>query len=154
MGRYSKNSNSKLNTIHEDLQKVFRKVVEKFDNTILYGNRSIEEQFELFKKGRKFVDGEWVIVDKDEVVTYCDGYKKKSEHNYTPSRAVDAVPYPIEWNNMNRMRFFVGYVLGVADEMYRNGEISHRIGSGMDWDNDTILKDQRFKDIPHFRILI
>lgn len=154
MPSYSESSRSKLETAHEDLQKVFNRVVKIFDNTIIYGHRSPEEQFELYKKGRKLVDRKWVIEDKGKIVTYKDGYEKKSEHNEYPSLAVDAVPYPINWQDTNRMRFFIGYVLGVADEMYRNGEITHKIGSGIDWDNDKDLNDQRFNDMPHFRILI
>ncbi|RLG87046.1 MAG: hypothetical protein DRO18_03665 [Thermoprotei archaeon] len=46
-----------------------------------YLKRSDEEQFRLFKKGRKQLpDGTWVIEDKSKVVTYIDGIHKKGKH--------------------------------------------------------------------------
>lgn len=52
--------------------------------------RSPERQFELYKKGRKQLPtGEWVVANKDEVVTNVDGYKNIGAHNYHPARAID-----------------------------------------------------------------
>jgi hypothetical protein len=53
--------------------------------------RTPEEQWELFKVGRKQINGFW-LPDPDskrEIVTKVDGKQKKSMHNYTPSRAID-----------------------------------------------------------------
>jgi hypothetical protein len=49
---------------------------------ITHGLRTAEQQFELFKKGRirNAFKQAWVIVNRLRVVTYCDGYKKKSNH--------------------------------------------------------------------------
>src|SRR5438105_1728110 len=52
--------------------------------------RSPEEQFELFKQGRTMdTSGEWIIQDKEKVVTNVDGRKVKGAHNYKPARAID-----------------------------------------------------------------
>lgn len=54
-----------------------------------YTWRSPAFQFELFKKGRALQDGQWVVVNKAEVVTEKDG-TKPSHHNVYPSQALDA----------------------------------------------------------------
>jgi hypothetical protein len=54
-------------------------------------HRLPEEQFALFRKGRVYVKGEWVV-DSDpatSTVTTKDGYVKPSHHNMLPTGAVD-----------------------------------------------------------------
>jgi peptidoglycan L-alanyl-D-glutamate endopeptidase CwlK len=151
MPSFSETSKSKLETAEKDLQTVFNEVIKHFDCTVIYGHRTPEEQFELFKKGRKQRDdGTWAVIG--HVVTYLDGYDKKSKHNECPSKAVDVIPYPIEWSNVNRMRVFAGFVLGIATMLKAQGKIKNDIVWGGDWDSDTVLKDQRFNDFPHFQI--
>ena len=152
MPQFSKKSKDKLITCHQDLQILFNYVIKYFDCSIIYGYRSPAIQFDLFKKGRKLEKGIWIIENKNIVVTYKDGYEKLSKHNSNPSDAIDVVPYPIEWNNGNRMRFFIGFVKGIAQVLKDTNQINYEIVTGIDWDNDTILKDQRFNDIPHFQI--
>jgi peptidoglycan L-alanyl-D-glutamate endopeptidase CwlK len=150
MPSFSKTSKSKLETAHEDLQTLFNEVIKYFDCSIIYGHRTQEKQFELFQIGRKEIDGIWVKID--DVVTYKDGYDKKSKHNHYPSLAIDVVPYPIEWENVDRMRFFAGFVLGIAEMLKKEGKIENDIVWGGDWNSNTVLKDQRFNDLPHFEI--
>jgi peptidoglycan L-alanyl-D-glutamate endopeptidase CwlK len=151
MASFSKSSQEKLSTCHEDLQKVFNEVIKHFDCTVTCGNRSRDEQHELYMIGRELVNGKWEETGKG-VVTNCDGNSNISEHNYQPSRAVDVVPYPIDYSDTNRMRYFIGFVLGVAFMLKQKGEIENTIVSGIDWDNDTDLKDTRFFDFPHFQL--
>lgn len=151
MAKFSKASKDKLNTAHKDLQIVFNEVIKYFDCTILCGLRTPKEQFELFKKGREFINGEWIKTGS--VVTYVDGTDKKSKHNENPSHAIDAVPYPIEWDNLNRMRLFAGYVLGISKILKEQGKIENDIVWGADWDSDTFMKDHTFSDFPHFQIV-
>lgn len=151
MPAFSRTSIERLNTCHSDIQRVFIEVVKHFDCTILYGRRSPEEQFELFKKGRKEINGIWVVEHPHLVVTYKDGYNKKSMHNHSPSLAVDVVPYypdrpHIRWNDSERSYMFIGFVLGIAKQM----DIT--LISGTDWDGDTEVHDQTFMDIPHFQL--
>ncbi len=68
--------------------------------------------------------------------------------------AVDVVPWPIEWNNVKRMKYFAGYVMGIARMLKDYGAIEHELISGLDWDGDTILKDTTFVDHPHFQLKI
>lgn len=151
MPSFSQSSKEKLESCHQDLQVLFNEVIKHFDCSIIYGHRTSEEQFKLYKKGRKQrADGTWAIIG--HVVTYLDGYDKKSKHNEYPSLAVDVVPYPIDWNNTSRMDYFAGYVMATADRLKEEGKITNDIVWGHDWDDDTFLADSSFVDRPHFQI--
>mgnify|MGYP003108562111 FL=1 len=128
MPRFSRKSLSKLETCDERLQKIFKKVVKGFDCTIIEGHRGKEKQNEAFRKGNsklKFPNG---------------------KHNSLPSIAVDVIPYPIDWEDRERMSYFAGYVLGCAKSM----GITLRWGG--DWDMDTHVKDNKFDDLVHFEL--
>ena len=134
MPSYSNSSKRKLETCHSDLQTIFHYVIKYFDNTIVCGHRDEEAQNKAFD----------------------DGFSKvrypNSKHNGTPSMAIDAVPWPIDWNDLNRMKYFAGYVMGIAKMLKSYGAIHHDLISGLDWDNDTELSDTTFKDHPHFQL--
>ena len=128
MPRFSRKSKAKLDTCDERLQKIFKKVVKGFDCTIIEGHRCKEKQNEAFKKGNsklKFPNG---------------------KHNSLPSIAVDVIPYPIDWEDRERMSYFAGYVVGCARSM----GITLRWGG--DWDMDTQVKANKFDDLVNFEI--
>lgn len=143
MPKFSKQSLDKLHTAHRELQVLFAEVVQHFDCTVVYGHRTVEEQQELYAKGRTKPGG---------IVTYCDGVKNLSKHNYTPSLAVDVVPYPSLYSDIDTIRHFAGYVLGQADALYDMGILHNKIICGIDWDNDKDLHDQRLFDAVHFQV--
>jgi peptidoglycan L-alanyl-D-glutamate endopeptidase CwlK len=154
MPNYSKESLEKLRTCEPDLITVFTEVIKYLNLTIIYGYRSPSIQMQLFRSGRIFKDGKWVIDRKDKVVTYCDGTEKKSNHNYNPSRAVDIAPYPIDWNDRERMYFFAGAIMESARRLREERKISHDLRWGGDWDLDTEVQDQTFMDLAHFELII
>lgn len=135
-----------LETCDSKLRMLFLKVSETFPCQVLYGNRTPAEQFEIFKKGRISVNGVYTVNDKRKIVTYCDGYIKLSEHNYNPSHAVDVAPLPIDWADTERLYYFGGYVMGVAQSM------GISITYGGDWNNNTLVKDQTLFDLVHFEL--
>lgn len=128
MPRFSKKSKTKLDTCDERLQDVFKEVVKHFDCTIIEGHRGKEKQNEAYKKG-------------NSKLKYPHG-----KHNKIPSIAVDVIPYPIDWEDRERMSYFAGFVLGIA----RSKGITLRWGG--DWDMDTKVKDNKFDDLVHFEI--
>ena len=134
MPKFSESSLQKLQTCDPELQMLFNYVIKTFDCTIICGERNKEEQNKAYAGGFS-------------IVKYPN-----SKHNKKPSRAVDVVPYPIEWSNTDRMRYFIGYVKGMARMLKDYGSMEVEITTGIDWDNDTVLKDQRFLDFPHFQI--
>jgi len=154
MFKFSKTSQARLVTCHPELQMIFNYVIRYFDCKIICGYRTTQEQQKLFEQGRKFSKGKWIIKKPSKIVTYCDGINEKSKHNYMPSQAIDVIPYPIEWKNVNRMRYFIGFVKGIARMLLEYGQTDYELITGIDWDNDTRLKDTRFLDFPHFQLNI
>jgi peptidoglycan LD-endopeptidase CwlK len=143
MPSFSKESLQRLGTCHPDLQILMQESIKIYDFKVLYGYRSPEEQHNLYTQGRKLVGNKWVKVGS--TVTDKDGYMKKSNHNFTPAHAVDIAPFPIDWKNLDEFKKMAGIVLGVADRLYRDGKITHRIKWGGSWIS--------FKDYPHFEII-
>jgi len=129
MPSFGGQSRMRLNTCHPDLIRLFEEVVKHYDCTILCGHRGEEEQTKAFKEGRSKVEF------------------PLSKHNAYPSLAVDAAPYPVDWDDLQRFYHFVGYVRGVAQGM------GIKIRSGADWDGDFEIRDQNFNDIVHFELL-
>ena len=128
MPKFGKRSREKLNTCDEDLIALFNEVVKYFDCSVLEGHRGRVLQDKYFKEGKsklKFPDG---------------------RHNKKPSVAVDVVPYPIDWDDRERMTYFAGFVKGVAYQM------GIPIRWGGDWNNNNNLKDNDFDDLPHFEL--
>ena len=133
MPSFSDRSKNRLCGVHPDLQTLFHEVVEHFDCTVISGIRTEEEQKALYAKGR---------TKPGNIVTYKDGVKKKSKHQ--TGNAVDIVPYPIQWGNIERFRQFGWFVLGVAATLKRYGQIDSDVKWGGNW--------KRFKDYPHFEL--
>lgn len=129
MYRYSKRSLDRLESCDERIQLVFKEAIKFVDITIIEGTRSNERQQEMYDLGlSKLLPGQ-------------------SKHNTDPSLAIDAAPYPIDWNNLRRFTMFAGFILGIGRS---NGII---LRSGLDWDRDFDPTDQSFHDGPHFELV-
>lgn len=128
MPKFSKSSLSKLETCHDDLQKVFKEVIKHVDCTIIEGHRGEERQNKLCDEGKS-------------KVRFPNG-----RHNASPSCAVDVMAYPIDWDDRERNTLFAGYVIGLA----RGMGVTLRWGG--DWDSDFNLKENFFDDHPHFEL--
>jgi len=153
MYQFSHTSKTNLATAHSDLQTVFNQVIQFVDCSVVYGHRTPEEQFALYEKGRKYINGKKMVVDDpQQVVTNCDGTKVKSDHNQMPSAAVDVIPYPEGYSDQDKIKYFAGFVMGIAQMFHKQGIIENQIGCGIDWDGDWDLKDQKLYDAVHFFI--
>ena len=135
MARFSNRSKLNLAQCHIDLQTIFREVIKSFDCSIICGHRNQTAQMIAYEAGKSQLN--W----------------PDSKHNSKPSMAVDAPPYPIDWHDRETFVFFAGYVKGTANELFKQGKISHRIRWGGDWDSDNDLHDQTFNDLPHFELI-
>lgn len=136
MATFGKASLDKLKTVHPDLQKICIEAIKHYDFQVIYGQRTAAEQFELYKQGRKLVNGVWTKVGP--TVTNLDGITKKSNHNYSPSKAVDLAPYPIDWNNIQRFKDLAKVMKAAAD----------KLGIKMVWGGDW----KKFIDYPHYEL--
>jgi len=133
MASYSQSSKDRLSTVHVDLQTLFNEVIKHYDCTIVSGLRTAEEQAKLYAQGR---------TEPGNIVTYKDGYEKKSKHQ--GGNAVDVIPYPSGYKDVDEMIKFSGFVLGVATMLKVEGKMNNNIEWGGDWRN--------FSDKPHFQI--
>ena len=129
MAKFGKRSLKNLSSCHKDLQKVFNEVIKHVDCSVIEGHRSKERQNKLYEEGKT-------------KVRY-----PKGRHNAEPSRAVDVVPYPVDWKDRERFHLFAGYVLGVASGM----GITLRWGG--DWNMNFEVDDNKFDDFPHFELI-
>jgi peptidoglycan L-alanyl-D-glutamate endopeptidase CwlK len=127
--KFGRKSRKRLKTCDEDLVFLFEEVVKYFDCSVLEGHRGKRLQNKYFKEGKsklKFPEG---------------------NHNKKPSTAVDVVPYPIDWEDRERMTYFAGFVKGVALIL------GIPIRWGGDWNGNNDLKDNNFDDLPHFELM-
>ena len=130
---FSKTSKERLETCHPDLQRLFNEVIKSYDCTILCGFRN----------------------ETDQNLAYTKGASKKkfpeSKHNQTPSLAIDAMPYPVDWSstkaNLCKLYHFVGYVKATADLL------GIRIRCGADFNSNGVFFDDNFIDLPHFELV-
>ena len=128
MPHFSERSLKHLNTCDERLRRVMHRVVEEFDCAIIDGHREEKTQNDYHRSGVSQLN--W----------------PDSKHNEVPSRAVDVVPYPVDWHDREQMSFFAGYVLGMARSMGIN------IRWGGDWNKNWRVSDNKFDDLVHFEL--
>jgi len=143
MPSFGSRSRERLEGCHDNLRLLMNEVVKGFDCTILSGFRTVEEQQELYARGR---------TKPGPIVTSKDGVNRRSKHQgddgNPPSLAVDVAPWPIDWGDTERFVLLAGYILGTARRM----GIAVRWGG--DWDRDTEVEDERFRDLPHFELVL
>jgi len=126
---YSDKSKQKLATCDKRLQLIFNKAIKHFDNTILFGHRDYTDQMTAFREGNSQLT--W----------------PNSKHNKFPSLGVDAAPYPIDWDDIERFRYFNGFIMGIATGL------GIQLRCGCDWDMDTEVKDNKFNDLCHYELI-
>ena len=93
---YGATSKGRLNTCHPDLQRLFAEAIKHRDVTILCGHRGEEDQNAAHDAGRSNI--RW----------------PNGKHNKLPSRAVDAGPWPLDWDDRDALMEFSGFILGLA----------------------------------------
>ncbi len=128
MPKFGGPSRRRLETCDVDLQHLFNEVIRHFDCKVIWGHRDKEAQNKAFDDGNS--EKKW----------------PNSNHNIKPSRAIDVAPYPVDWEDVKRFRYFAGFVKGMAAAM----GVGLRWGG--DWDGDTDLNDQHFNDLAHFEL--
>ena len=129
MPSFSEKSLNGLGTCDFRLQRVFQRVVQDFDCTIIEGHRDKERQNQMVDEGKSQV--RW----------------PNGKHNTEPSFAVDVCPYPVVWDDRERQTLFAGYVLATAKAM----GVTLRWGG--DWSMDFEVRDNQFDDLVHFEIV-
>lgn len=139
MYKFNKISLNKLKGCVEDLQIIAKEAIKNspYDFGISSGYRSPDEQYLLYQRGRSIAG---------KIVTYLDGYTKKSKHNYNPSHAFDIFCYvnnKVIWQENIYVEVAL-HILEIAEKLLIEGKISNRLFWGGHFKN--------WKDYPHFQI--
>lgn len=120
MPLFSAISKERLATCDPRLQELFNDVIEFRDCSILVGHRGKAAQDLACAEGNSRAP--WPT----------------SNHNCSPSRAVDAAPYPIDWEDIERFKEFADYVKSRATAL----------GIKIRWGGDY----RTIKDYDHFEL--
>lgn len=128
MPTFSDRSINNLKTADGRLSLICCLVIKHFDFTVIDGHREEEEQNAFYEAGQSKL--RW----------------PDSAHNSYPSRAIDIAPYPIHWEDAERFVYLAGWMMAMAEEH------GVKLRWGGDWDADTEVRDERFRDLGHFEI--
>ena len=137
----SKASQNRLDTCHEDWHVICDELCNHVNFSVFCGHRGKFEQNQAFARG--YSDLEW----------------PDSKHNKLPSMAIDMGPYFAEirntdWEDFGAFAVFAGMVKIVSMLLLAQGKISHRVRWGGDWDGDGRTIDHKFRDAPHFELVV
>src|SRR5579863_9118208 len=135
MPSFSAESFTRLSSCHPDLQVLFFEIIKTFDCMVLEGHRNEHDQDLAFKEGRSKL--QW----------------PHGKHNGQPSMAVDVTPCPIDFSNTNRLYWFAGYVMGIAQKLKEEGKMTHSVRYGGDWSRDFTDLNEQFKDLNHYELV-
>ena len=113
------------------LKSLMNEVIKHVDITVLEGHRTVDRQAELFSQGKSKLDG---------------SPGKMSKHNYSPSRAVDVAPWPIDWQDRERFIACAYYIKATADQL------GIKVRLGADWNGDMRFSESFF-DAPHVELV-
>ena len=140
MPAFSKKSKAMLDQCHPDLQQVMNEAIKIFDFSVTEGARTKEQQAKYVKEGKsKTMNSKHIPKYYKEIGKEC-------------SFAIDIVPYPVDYNDRERFCVLAGIVLGIAKVYKDLGIIKSDIRWGGDFNRNSITKDEKFSDMPHFEI--
>ena len=138
MPEFSDRSSRRLFECERRIQKLFTKIVQNTDCTVLEGHRGQIKQDEMFNSKPQRSKVKWP-----------DG-----KHNKRPSEAIDITPYPIPKNwGADHWKDLVKFYEFAAIVRYEAAQMGIKIRWGGDWDGDGDYRDQEFDDLVHFELL-
>lgn len=128
MYSFSQRSLDNLKNVDERLVRICNELIKRVDYTVIEGFRTPERQKELYDKG----------------FSKIDGITKKGKHNYSPSLAIDIIPYKKGHNPFDGSK--------ESDIMFDNlakefKQVAKELGINITWGGDW-----KFIDKPHFQI--
>lgn len=131
-------SKAKLRGVNPKLVAVVSRAIEitTQDFSVSCGVRSAVEQRELYAQGRTKPGNivTWTVNSRH--IPASDGY----------GRAVDLVPYPVDWNDLSKFDAIAKAMFSAADEY------GVKIKWGADWDSDGNPRERGESDSPHFEM--
>ena len=147
----SKLSLGRLEGVDANLIKVVKRAIEitPQDFMVVEGVRTKEQCYINYGKGRtweqctaKGVPAKYAQ-PKLAKVTWL---KNPLDSKHVTGRAVDSVPYPVDWNDLSKF-------VQMAQAMFTAAkELGVSIRWGADWDNDGNYREKGEYDSPHFEL--
>ena len=131
--KLGKTSLARLQGVDETLVNVVKRAIEisEVDFSVLEGVRTLERQRELYAQGR---------TAPGKIVTWT----MKSRH--IEGKAVDLVPYPLDWNDLEKFN-------KIKDAMFQAAkELDVNLRWGADWNGNGEYREKGEYDSPHFEI--
>ena len=147
----SQRSLDKLVGVDERLQRVVKRAIQlsKQDFMVLEGIRTREQCMINYGKGRtvaqcvaKGVPAKYAQPKVAKVTWLNNPFASK----HVTGKAVDLVPYPVDWNDLKKFDAIAQAMLQAAKEL------GVPVRWGADWDNDGKPRERGESDSPHFEI--
>ena len=147
----SQRSLDKLVGVDERLQRVVKRAIQlsKQDFMVLEGIRTREQCMINYGKGRtvaqcvaKGVPAKYAQPKVAKVTWLNNPFASK----HVTGKAVDLVPYPVDWNDLKKFDLIAQAMLQAAKEL------GVPVRWGADWDNDGKPRERGESDSPHFEI--
>lgn len=128
MYSFSQRSLDNLKNVDERLVRICNKLIKRIDFAVIEGFRTPERQKELYDKG----------------FSKIDGISKKGKHNYSPSLAIDIIPFKKGHNPFDGSK--------ESDIMFDNlakefKQVAKELGINITWGGEW-----KFIDKPHFQL--
>ena len=147
----SQRSLDRLVGVDERLQRVVKRAIElsKQDFMVLEGVRTRQQCMSNYGKGRSITQ----CVAKGVPAQYANPRAAKVTWLNNPfaskhvnGKAVDLVPYPVDWDDLKKFDLVAQAMLQAAKEL----DVPVRWGA--DWDNDGKPRERGESDSPHFEL--
>ena len=129
MYKFSERSLDNLKNVDQRLVDICNELIKEIDFTVIEGYRTLERQKELFDTG----------------FSKIDGIKKKGKHNYSPSLAIDIIPYkkghnPFDGSEESTKMF---------KELNKSfDKVAKKLGIKYEWGGNW----KTFVDLPHYQV--
>lgn len=130
MPNFGQRSKTQLTTCDERLRTVLWRAIEFVDFAVIEGYRNEVRQNDLFYQGLSKLRFPY------------------GKHNQEPSLAVDIIPWPSGWSNLDKMVELGRFIQGVGFGL------GFPIRWGGDWDSDFDRTDQTFHDLAHVELIV
>ena len=147
----SKRSLSRLAGVDDKLVAVVKRAIEisDVDFMVLEGVRSKEQCMINYGKGRtaaqcvaKGVPAQYANPNAAKVTWLNNPFASK----HVTGKAVDLVPYPVDWNDLKKFDLIAQAMLQAAKEL------GVPVRWGADWNNNGKPRERGESDSPHFEI--
>ena len=147
----SQKSLDKMNGVDERLQRVVKRAIQltKQDFMVLEGVRTKEQCMINYGKGRtaaqcvaKGVPAQYANPSAAKVTWLNDPFASK----HVSGKAVDLVPYPVDWNDLKKFDAIAQAMLQAAKEL------GVPVRWGADWNSNGKPRERGESDSPHFEI--